>query len=206
MDQTIYHEQIADQIFCDRIKPYSITISKNVVHFWSEFLKEQTKNPKWMNFANGSDSTKIYEAYNIFLIQYPEVTALYEKIVNSFKEKNPNYKKYALAGWVNVYHSGGFLDWHSHGVGMGNAFDGRWHGYFCVNGEPSKTLYRDNETHKLVEAVENKNGWLTMSPGGMEHRVTPWENTQEPRITIAFDFCLRDRISINNYNHWIPII
>lgn len=206
MDQTIYHEQIADQVFCDRIKPYSINISKNVVDFWGEFLKEQTKNPKWMNFANGSDSTKIYEAYNIFLIQYPEVTALYEKIVNSFKEKNPNYKKYALAGWVNVYHSGGFLDWHSHGVGMGNAFDGRWHGYFCVNGEPSKTLYRDNETHKLVEAVENKNGWLTMSPGGMEHRVTPWENTQEPRITIAFDFCLRDRISINNYNHWIPII
>ena len=204
MDQTIYHEQIADQIFCDRIKPYAIDISNTVEKVWGDYLGEQ--KPNWMKFADGSNSTKLYEAYNIFLCHYQEMTMLYEKIITSFKEKNPDtYKKYAISGWVNVYNSGGFLDWHTHGVGMGNAFDGRWHGYFCVNGEPSKTLYRDNETHKLVKAVENKNGWLTMSPGGMEHRVTPWDNTEEPRITIAFDIVPQKQIDFG-VNHWMPII
>jgi hypothetical protein len=40
----------------------------------------------------------------------------------------------------------------------------------------------------------------------MEHRVTPWENEEKPRITIAFDIALRNGISPGNYNHWIPII
>jgi len=206
MEEKIYHEQIADQLFCDRIMEPSQQVAREVVTFWSDYLKENEKKPRWMDFADGSDSTKIYEAYNIFLNHRPGFTTLYEKIVNSFKEKVDNPKRYAISGWVNVYNGGGFLDWHTHGVGNGGYFDGRWHGYFCVNAEPSKTLYRNNETHKLIKAVENRNGWLTMSPGGHQHRTTPWEDQEKPRITIAFDICLRNQISIGNYNHWIPII
>ena len=151
MDKTIYHEQIADQLFCDRLYNPSREIARDVVVFWQDYLKENETKPRWMDFADGSDSTKIYEAYNIFLNHRPGITTLYQKIVESFKTKVDNPQKYAIAGWVNVYEGGGFLDWHTHGVGQGGYFDGRWHGYFCVNGEPSKTMYRDNETHQLVQ-------------------------------------------------------
>jgi len=172
----------------------------------SDYLKENKKDPEWMYFAQGSDSTKIYDSYNIFLNHRPGFATLYERIVNSFKEKVDNPKEYAISGWVNVYNSGGFLDWHTHGVYPDGYFDERWHGYFCVNAEPSKTLYRDNETERLIKSVENRNGWLTMSPGGHQHRTTPWEDQDKPRITIAFDILLRNEISTDNYNHWIPII
>ena len=68
MDKTIYHEQIADQLFCDRLYNPSREIARDVVLFWQDYLKENETKPRWMDFADGSDSTKIYEAYNIFLI------------------------------------------------------------------------------------------------------------------------------------------
>lgn len=204
MNKRIYHELIADQDFCNRLKPHCLKVSDRIDHVYGGYILRQ--HPSWMDWADGSNSTKLYEAYNIFLIHYEELTELYEKIVNYFKEKNSNtFKEYAIAGWVNVFPKGKFLDWHTHGVEK-KVFDGRWHGYFCVNGEPSKTLYAENDTGKLIETIENKNGWLVMSPGGMLHRVTPWKDSREPRITIAFDIMLRSKVPINNINHWIPIL
>jgi hypothetical protein len=162
----------------------------------------ETWDHDYMKFADGSPSTKMYEAYNVFLCHMPGFAETYNLVVNYFKQKQADYINYAVAGWVNVYHKDGFLDWHKHGSDL-YEHDGRWHGYVCVNAEPSKTLYRNNEG--LVETVENKNGYITLSHAGLYHRVTPWENETEPRITIAFDFILRDQIEHMNFTRWIPV-
>lgn len=158
----------------------------------------------YMKFADGSPSTKLYEAYNVFLCHAPGFYEVYSAVVKSFKSKQSNYQDYAIAGWVNVHQQGGYLDWHIHGKDIKN-HDQRWHGYVCVNAEPSKTMYMDFETKKLLQTIENKNGYLVLNPAGIAHRTTPWGVAEEPRITIAFDICLREQISSGNLNRWIPL-
>jgi hypothetical protein len=159
----------------------------------------------YMKFAESSPSTQLYELYNVFLCPAPGFAKLYELVVNRFKEKHSNYKDYAIGGWVNVCNEGGFLDWHFHGSDP-TKHDGRWHGYVCVNAEPSKTLYKDIITDKHIQTIENKNGWIVLNPAGIAHRTTPWEDNTTPRITIAFDFSLRDQLDPLLLNKWIPII
>ena len=199
----IYHDSVVDQAQCDILAESSVMLADEVKARWGEWMSTWPEN--YMKFADGSDSTKLYEAYNVFLCPAPGFAELYDIVVSKFKERQSNYKDYAIAGWVNVYNDGGFLDWHFHGSDQ-NCHDGRWHGYLCVNGEPSKTLYKDIQTGELIKTIDNKNGYLTMSYAGIAHRTTPWTDKEKPRITIAFDISLRSQLSPQNLNRWIPIL
>lgn len=198
----IYHEQIIDQDVLDKLKPSCLMLADEVQSRWGDWMKSWSVDH--MKFADGSPSTKLYEAYNVFLCHAPGFYEVYSSVVNSFKSKQPDYNKYAIAGWVNVYQKDGFLDWHIHGKDIHN-HDQRWHGYVCVNAEPSKTMYMDLPTKKLIETIDNKNGYLVLNPAGIAHRTTPWKDDNEPRITIAFDICLRDQIDPKNLNRWIAL-
>ena len=197
----IYNESLFNTANCEMLYNSCMQLSTEVNHRYSPWM--DTWSDDYMQFANGSPSTKLYEAYNVFLCHLPGFSELFFEIINYFKTKESNYKNYAIAGWVNVYNQNGYLDWHKHGSDIGE-HDDRWHGYVCVNSEPSKTLYKDESG--LVETINNKNGYITLSPAGLYHRTTPWTDTTKSRITIAFDVVLRNQIDPMNFTRWIPIL
>ncbi len=196
----IYHDYLFHSDNCNILKPSCINLANEVSKRHSKWIETWDKD--YMKFAKGSLSTQLYETYNVFLCQMPGFAELYNLVIQYFKSKESNYYDYAMAGWVNVYNKDEFLDWHKHGPKVGN--DGRWHGYVTINAEPSKTLYKNEKG--LVETIENKNGYITLNPAGLIHRVTPWTNKDEPRITIAFDFLERHKIDPLNITRWIPVI
>jgi hypothetical protein len=121
-----------------------------------------------------------------------------------------------MQSWVNVYNYGEYIDWHGHGQTSTYA----WHGFFCVNAEPSKTTYQYLNSPETID-VESKNNLLVLGKSNTDtHRTWPWLDKNEPRITIAFDIVpdttivrhngntkLTDMIKQYPYfkNHWIPI-
>jgi len=200
--ELIYNEYLFKPVNCEILIPSCVTLAKEIEFRYKDYMN--TWNNDYMQFAEGSNSTKLYETYNVFLCHLPGFSEVFELIIDKFKEKQPRYKEYAVAGWVNIYHKGGYLDWHKHGSDPIN-HDGRWHGYVCVNAEPSKTLYAD-DNNQLIKEIVNKNGYITLSPAGLMHRVTPWEDDISPRITIAFDFIKRQEIDPSLLNRWIPVL
>lgn len=196
----IFHEKLFHLDNCEILFNSSISLYKILEQTRSFWLKDM--DGEYMSFANNSISTKLYDTYNIFLAPQPGFAELYRLVLDYFKKTEPNYKEFSCAGWVNVYKENDYLDWHKHGSDF-HEHDGRWHGYVCVNAEPSKTLYRDESG--LVETVDNLNGYITLSPGGLYHRVTPWTDSSKPRVTIAFDFVKRDQIDPTNISRWIPV-
>jgi len=196
----IFHEPCVSKMTLIQLEDSSKKLANLVNDRFDEFY--QTFPKGYMNFAKGSRSTELYEAYNVFLSHYPGFTDLYKAVVNTIKNKVHNYHDYALAGWVNVYNKGGYLNWHKHGP-ENVVHDGRWHGYVAVNAEPSKTLYKDNDNN--ITEIENQNGFITLSPAGFYHRTTEWEK-DNPRITIAFDVIKREQIDPLLINRWIPIL
>ena len=196
----IHHEPCVSKMTLIQLENSSNLLAKEVSERFDEFYKTFPKG--YMKFAEGSRSTELYEAYNVFLCHYPGFTDLYRQIVTTIKSKIPNYQEYALAGWVNIYNKGGYLNWHKHGP-ENVVHDGRWHGYVAVNAEPSQTVYRDKD--EIVKTIDNKDGHITLSPAGLYHRVSEW-NKDQPRITIAFDIIRREQIDPLLLNRWIPIV
>lgn len=198
----IYHESLIQQAECDVLSASCVKLAAEIENRYQNWMA--TWPIDYMKFAEGSNSTKLYETYNVFLCPMPGFYDLYKQVVDRFKEKKQDYYNYAIAGWVNVYKKNTFLDWHKHGDDP-IIHDGRWHGYVSINAEPSKTLYAE-DNGSLVKEIDNKNGYITLSPAGLMHRVSPWSISTKPRITIAFDFILREQIDQYLLNRWIPII
>jgi hypothetical protein len=200
MEKQVYHEQVIDKTLLPSLFDSSIALSEEVKNRYSP-IKESWPTG-YMKFAEGSPSTELYECYNVFLSPLQGFAEVYQKVIDTFKKHETEYLNYAVAGWVNVYHKGGNLKWHKHGSDI-HEHDGRWHGYVAVNSEPSKTMYRDS--NKLITTIDNKDGYITLSHAGLYHQVTEWE-LDKPRITIAFDFVLRNDIDPMNMTRWIPVI
>lgn len=196
----IYHDYLINPKNCDMLAESCLAVADLVNNRYAEYFA--TQDPNYMNFAKGSNSTRLYETYNIFLCHHPGITETFDCVISYFKSKNPTYKKYAISGWVNVYHAGGYLDWHIHGNSI-DVHDTRWHGYVCINAEPSNTYYKTQSNE--VTTISNKNGYITLSPSGMQHRTSAWTDSKKPRISIAFDCVLREQIQADNISKWIPI-
>jgi hypothetical protein len=64
-------------------------------------------------------------------------------------------------------------------------------------------MYRDKD--EVIKTIDNQDGYITLSPAGLYHRVSEWEK-DTPRITIAFDIIKREQIDPLLLNRWIPII
>ena len=107
-------------------------------------------------------------------------------------------EQFMVQGWFNInYNKKGKLDWHEHG---GNGAP-HFHGYYCVNAEPSTTHYRVFD--KEIENI-NKNNRAILSETGHPHAMADWD-WDGPRITIAYDVIPLRFIPKEWEQHWIPM-
>jgi hypothetical protein len=163
----------------------------------------------WME--SGSLSTVKWREYNVFQLYHPAIRNLYKGLSDTVKEACQYYgidfekQQYYVQGWFNINHADvGKLDWHDHG----GPFAPHFHGYYCVNAEPSITHYKlFNDDSMLVDNV-NKNNRLVVSEMGHPHAMGDW-TWGGPRITIAYDIEPLSEIMSNDMTiqqHWIPLL
>jgi hypothetical protein len=165
-----------------------------------------TEKDLWQE--SNSVSTMKWRQYNVFQFSIPEIYSLYLSIREMAKEACEYYdidfekQRYMLQGWFNINSNskGGKLNWHDHGPNGAPAF----HGYYCVNAEPSTTHYVVFD--KRVENV-NKNNRAILSEMGHPHAMGDWDWDGD-RITVAYDLLPLDEIvsfGMENEQHWIPL-
>lgn len=158
---------------------------------------------------SGSLSTVKWREYNVFQFHNKELYNLFVGIKDTVKEACNYYginfekEQYMLQGWFNINDSkGGKLDWHDHGGPWAPHF----HGYYCVNAEPSVTHYKiNNDENQIVDNV-NINNRLIVSEMGHPHAQGDW-SWDGPRITVAYDISPLSSLlaSKTSEQHWIPL-
>ena len=163
----------------------------------------------WME--SGSLSTVKWREYNVFQLYHPAIHNLYNALSDTVKEACEYYgldfysERYYVQGWFNINHSNtGKLDWHDHG----GPFAPHFHGYYCVNAEPSITHYRINDGSGRVVDNVNKNNRMIISEMGHPHAMGDWEWSGS-RITLAYDIEPLDALINNDLTieqHWIPLL
>jgi hypothetical protein len=164
-----------------------------------------TDNEVWK--SSNSVSTMKWRQYNVFQFHIPEIYNLYLAVSDMAKEACKYYEidfdqqKYMLQGWFNINHAKkGKLEWHDHGpFGAPN-----FHGYYCVNAEPSQTHYKTFDKEVVNHNVNNR---AILSEMGHPHAMADWD-WEGPRITVAYDVIpLRDIMMFgkDQEQHWIPL-
>lgn len=148
------------------------------------------------NIYNGAP-TQLGNYYNIFSWENDAIQNLKLGLTDVMHEASEYYgidydsENYFINGWFN-------LDFKSEGVGVsplkhpehyhdhaGGTGAPTFHGYYCVNAEPSSTFYKINRGEKVFENI-NKNNRLIVSETGHPHGRDDWFE-DKPRITIAYD-------------------
>jgi hypothetical protein len=170
--------------------------------------KNITPNDIWK--ASNSVSTIKWREYNVFQFHIDEIYNLYSAVSDLTKEACEYYgidfyeQQYMIQGWFNInYNKKGKLDWHDHGPNGAPNF----HGYYCVNAEPSITHYKIDGIHE-VENI-NKNNRAILSEMTHPHAMADWD-WDGPRITVAYDLLplqeVKKVFSLNDEQHWIPLL
>lgn len=157
--------------------------------------------------TTGSLSTEKYYEYNVFQFHNTGIYDLFKEIKSMTVEACEYYgidfdrHRFMVQGWFNIhYKEKGKLNWHDH-PGMGAPF---FHGYYCVNAEPSKTSYKlFGDDDKLVENI-NKNNKAILSETGHPHAMGDWD-WDGPRITVAYDVVPLVNLHPLWEQHWIPL-
>lgn len=153
--------------------------------------------------------TGLSSLYNIFQFHNKEIHELLKSIRSMVKEACEYYEidfkiqNFMVQGWFNINYNGvNRLNWHDHGIPGAPHF----HGYYCVNAEPSITRYRIfNNPERIIEN-KNKNNQAILSEMGHPHSIDNWE-WDGPRITIAYDIMrLEDLDAQDMRQHWIPLV
>lgn len=128
---------------------------------------------------------------NFLMYPLPEIHSLYWTIHQIFhdcqlKEYGKSLDKdYFIQCWANVFYENRNFTWHTHTKNTPYS----WHGFFCINAEPSVTSYRFRENNSEVKILDLpcKNNSITIGLSHYEHRTYAWEDDNNPRITIGFD-------------------
>lgn len=144
---------------------------------------------------NGA-ATQLGMYYNVFKFDNPDITKLKDALRQLILEACSYYgidydaQDYMIHGWFNVdpKTEGGQVSplandrfFHDHMGGEGAPV---FHGYYCINAEPSSTFYKiNNET--AFENI-NKNNRAIISETGHPHGRDDWYQ-DAPRITLAYD-------------------
>jgi len=149
------------------------------------------------NKINGAP-TQLGKYYNIFKLDHPGIHALKDAIKEMMSEASDHYSidkgtQFYLSGWFNLDFATENKDFgvnplknsmffHDHMNGEGSPV---FHGYYCVNAEPSITYYDINKSGNIFENI-NKNNRAILSETGHPHGRDDWFS-EKPRITIAYD-------------------
>lgn len=192
-------------------------INKNFLNLSDNIIRQ------YKDELSGS-ATQLGKYYNIFSFANKEINNLYNALksltIKACKYYEIDYisEKYFIHGWFNLdlsnitnagdvsplnnqYH------FHDHLIGLG-APD--FHGYYCVNAEPSTTYYKiGGKDGKLFNNI-NINNRAIISETGHPHGRDDWYG-DTARITIAYDIAPLSHIesSLNfkgGHIQWIPLI
>lgn len=145
-------------------------------------------------------TTQGFEHYNLLMYGFPGFHSLYFEIQKLFQQLNQSDEKYYIQCWLNMYEKDNFVDWHDHYPPKSSS----WHGFFCVDCEPSKTTYQLPNISEPVNIISKNNLLVLSKSNGDRHRTWPWEYNDRERITIAFDIVPSTHTG-EFLNHWIPI-
>jgi hypothetical protein len=176
-----------------------------------EIIKENFSENK-QNYIVGQTTitTKLYTSYNLFLYPLPEFDKLFKEIRSIFfsltalnTNGKPENIQYYMQCWLNYYNKGDFIDWHSHWRPEKKT----WHGFYCLDCEPSFTSYRIPSKREIINVTSEKNLVVISKTDGDKHKSSAWLDESRPRITIAFDIVPMEFIDSSVYylNHWIPL-
>lgn len=150
--------------------------------------------------------------FNIFQCYNPQIHKLFSTLrdltIEACEYYNIDYKKqsYMVQGWFNtdgiaeppVNESTHYHD-HLGGTGVPN-----FHGYYCVDAEPSFTYYKiGGHENDSIQNI-NKNNRAILSETGHPHGIGPWP-FNKPRITIAYDISPVTHMSGSESQHWVPL-
>lgn len=170
------------------------------------WASKATENDAW--FDSQSVSTMKWREYNVFQFHIEGIYNMYKAVSDMLHEACDYYEldfeeqQFMIQGWFNInYSQTGKLNWHDHGLPHPPHF----HGYYCVNAEPSVTHYRVNG--KEIDNI-NINNRVILSEMGHEHAQGDW-TWNGPRITVAYDIIpLRELVGLEPKweQHWIPIL
>jgi hypothetical protein len=139
--------------------------------------------------------TKLNNKYNIFTFDNDDIRCIYSELLSLTKIACNYYGStfedhdYMIRGWFNLdAPSTKEYDptknnslFHDHLSGRGFP---DFHGYYCVNAEPSITYYKIDDQN-IYENI-NKNNRLVLCQNGFPHSRGNWNECQQ-RITIAYD-------------------
>lgn len=180
-------------------------ISNEIADIPDEVLKFELEN-YW------SPGTTLGDYYNIFKFDNPQIQNIRVALRDAIKEASEYYgypfehQRFMVHGWFNVTYRKkpknptGANNYHDHMHGQGAPV---FHGYYCVNAEPSSTWYKINGDDDSVFENVNINNRLVVSETGHPHGVGGWE-FDEPRITIAYDVApVNSSVTIGE--HWIDL-
>lgn len=205
----MYIDNIYEDYIHTRKLDLNLSKMKNSSNKMYEFIRNEFSENAKDYSGQTSMMEQIFAKYNLFMYPFPEFYNLFFKIREMFYDKlnvDDHDESYYIQSWLNFYWKGDFIDWHSHWP----AYVESWHGYYCVDVEPSKTSYKLEKTGKIID-VENENNLLVLSKSlDDQHRTWPWKY-EHPRITIAFDIISASNIlnfegeNKMGKNHWIPI-
>ena len=161
-------------------------------------------------------TTQLGYYYNIFKLNHPSVNKLKESLQRLVKEAAYHYgveniKDMYVSGWFNfdssLHDSPQEIDlldtsqFHDHSGGTGSP---QFHGYYCVNAEPSSTFYHINRDVNLLFENKNINNRVIVSETGHPHRIGSW-SSKKPRVTIAYDISPYDSIKKEIVHLWTPL-
>lgn len=160
-------------------------------------LFELSENDKEKYNKDNGPTTQLGMRYNIFDFEHEGIKKLKEALADAVKEASEYYgfdyneQKYKIHGWYNldpktlgengVSPLKNDVFFHDHMGGEGAPV---FHGYYCVNAEPSITYYKINGIDPFENI--NKNNRAVVSETGHPHGRDDWYQ-DKPRITIAYD-------------------
>jgi hypothetical protein len=181
---------------------------ENIFNIDEEKLKKFTK-------VNGP-STQLGNEYNIFKLDHPGIKTLHSGLKDAVKEASEYYEidfdsqNYIVHGWFNLDYATtenqsvspmtNDASFHDHMGGEGAPV---FHGYYCVNAEPSITYYKIDNKEDIFRN-NNKNNRLILSETGHPHGRDDWFN-EKPRITIAYDIHPSNNYNFDDWTNWIKL-
>ena len=172
--------------------------------------------PELLESMHGSlSTTSLSRYYNVFAMPTLSFYKLYLGLRDKMREVSDHYgldfekQRFYISGWINMdtkddpnFLEGAFFHEHYGGTGAPD-----FHGYFSVNAEPSRTLYKVDAGEE-VTYIENKNNRFLISETGHPHTRGFWEQ-DFTRATLAYDIIplqrLEERRNGLGTQTWIPL-
>ena len=177
--------------------------AKQQCNLLNAFVKTNITNGDYSVQDNLDDS--IYLKYNVFLYPSKFFFDLYLEIKDVFRELDGTKEPHYIRAWLNYYNEGQYIDWHKHWYSGMRAY----HGFYCVDTEPSKTTYKFPDQEETVDIISEDNLLVIGKCDDDSHRTWPWQDATRPRITLGYDIVPYQYITPPSkpwkINHWSPI-